>query len=142
MSRGRSFFFEAMRLRMSGFSTSCSATPDSAAPFSLSLVCARGRPPVGDRCDRDEDVRRELRLYRIMHLDRGLDLHRRHAVGNGKLRRAGDQTHIRAQPRQRLGDGIALLAGRMIGDEAHRIERLARRAGGDHGAEAGEGACA
>ena len=47
-----------------------------------------------------------------------------------------------ASPRRRRprggGDGVALLAGRAVGDVAHRIDRLVRRACGDQHALAGE----
>ena len=47
--------------------------------------------------------------------------------------RTGPETslHIGAQPGQRSGDRMALLAGRAVGDVAHRVDRLMRRAGGD-----------
>ena len=61
--------------------------------------------------DRHENIRRQLRLHRIMHLDGGFDLHRRNLIGKRKLGRSGDQAHVGAEARKRFGNGIALLAG-------------------------------
>ena len=48
-----------------------------------------------------------------------------------QVHRAGDQDHARAASDRSLGQRVAHLAARPIGDEAHRIERLLRGAGGD-----------
>ena len=49
----------------------------------------------------------------------------------GQIDRAADQRHLGAGGCRRRGDGVALLAGGAVGDVAHRIDRLVRRAGGD-----------
>ena len=63
----------------------------------------------------------------------GLDARR---VGQGD--RPADQRHIGTGLRRGAGDGVALLAGRTIGDVAHRIDRLVRRTRGDDNALAQE----
>ena len=55
------------------------------------------------------------------------------AGGVRLCRRSGDKRDVRAAARQRRSNGVALLAGRIIADVAHRIDRFARRAGGDQG---------
>ena len=58
-------------------------------------------------------------------------LHDVHAGRIGQIHRPADQRHLGAGARRRRGNGVALLAGRTVGDIAHRIDRLVRRAGGD-----------
>ena len=53
-------------------------------------------------------------------------------VGRQGERRRGDQRHRRPAAGRRLGQGVALLARRAVGDEAHRVERLAGAPGADH----------
>ena len=54
-----------------------------------------------------------------------------HARRIGQIHRPADQRHLGAGARRRRGNGVALLAGRAVGDIAHRIDRLVGRAGGD-----------
>ncbi len=49
----------------------------------------------------------------------------------GQVHRPAHQRHLGAGARRRRGNGVALLAGRAVGDIAHRIDRLVGRAGGD-----------
>ena len=49
-----------------------------------------------------------------------------------------NQHHLGAGGGRRCGDGVALLAGRAVGDVAHRIDRLVGRAGRDQHALAGK----
>ncbi len=49
------------------------------------------------------------------------------AEGAGSSTGPDTSTRVGARPRQGRGDGIALLAGGAVGEEAHRIERLMRR---------------
>ena len=58
--------------------------------------------------------------------------------GSGDAHRAADQRHPRAQRGERGGDGVALAAGGAVGDVAHRVDRLVRRAAGDQRVLAGE----
>ena len=51
--------------------------------------------------------------------------------GCGKLHRAGNQNHTRATLGRGFGECVAHLAAGAVGDEAHRVERLLRGAGGD-----------
>ena len=54
-----------------------------------------------------------------------------HARRIGQVHRPAHQRHVGAGGGRRRGDGVALLAGGAVGDIAHRIDRLVRRAGGD-----------
>ncbi len=62
-----------------------------------------------------------------------------HARRIGQIDRAGDQHDIGAGGGCRRGNGVALFARGAVGDVAHRIDRLAGRAGGDQDALAGRG---
>ena len=74
--------------------------------------------------------------HRRLHLGRRLDVDPRHAgrhVGGEGEGRDGDQGHGGPPPGGRLGHGVALLARRAVGQEAHRVEGLAGPAGAhDH----------
>ena len=56
----------------------------------------------------------------------------------GERRRAGDERHVGARLGGRLREREAHLARARVGDAAHRVDRLERRAGGDQHALAGE----
>ena len=58
--------------------------------------------------------------------------------GSGSVDRAADQRHLGAGRGRRARDRVALLAGGAVGDVAHRVDRLVRRAGRDEDALAGE----
>ena len=61
------------------------------------------------------------------------------AGGDGPVDR-GDEGDLRRRAERGLfGDGVALLARRSVGDEPHRVDRLAGAAGGDEHAQAGRG---
>ena len=91
------------------------------------LVRRFGRSPVRHGGHGDEDIRRQGLFDRRQHFQRGLHMHRLQPVRIGQGRRAGDQGDLRAQGGTGLCDRITLLAGRMVGDEADRIDRLTRR---------------
>ena len=55
-------------------------------------------------------------------------------TGTRHAQRAGDERTRRAAPPRRGGERDAHLAAAVIRDESHRIDRLARRAGGDEDA--------
>ena len=78
------------------------------------------------------DVGRQRGLHRLQHLLRGLDL-RRTSTPAGSASSTGPDTSVTSAPSARGGggDGVALLAGGAVGDVAHGIDRLVRRAGGD-----------
>ena len=65
-------------------------------------------------------------------------MHDRNARRIGQIHRPADQRHVGAGARGGCGDGVALLAGRTVGDIAHRIDRLVRRARRDQHALAFE----
>ena len=97
------------------------------------LLGARQRPIVGHRGGADEDRgARQLALHRGMHLLAALDIDAAHA---GRSRRAhtGPLTSTTSAPASlhRLRDREAHLAGAAVAHEAHRVDALARRAGGD-----------
>ena len=64
-----------------------------------------------------------------------------HAWRVGNVHRPRHQRHLGAGRCGGRGDGVALLAGRAVGDVAHRIDRLVGRPGGDQHAPAGERDC-
>ena len=102
------------------------------------LAGLRRHAPVGDGGGEDGDVGRQRGLRRRQHLARGLHPHHLHARGIGDAGGPAHERHLRAQRARLGGDGRALLAGRAVGDVAHRIDGLVRRAGGDEHAAAGE----
>ena len=121
---------------MSGFST----RPSRALPPACFLIFWRwlSDAPVGDRGGEDRDIGRQRRLDRRQHLPRRLDLHDGDAARIGHVHRAGNQHHLGAGRGRGRGDGVALLAGGAVGDVAHRIDRLVRRARSDEHALARE----
>ena len=95
-------------------------------------------PEVGDRGGHHDDVgRRRPGQHRVLHLGRGLDRHdldaRRRGPADG-----GDEGDVGAPAGRDLGDGVALLARRAVGDDAHRVDRLAGAARGDQHPDPGE----
>ncbi len=99
----------------------------SASLLFLDLVGRRLDAPIGDRRGADEYVGRQRRLDRREHFASRFDMTRFDAgrVGNGH--RAADQRHARARQPGGGGDGVSLLAGGAIGDEANGVDRLMRR---------------
>ncbi len=128
----------AMVLRMSGFSTS-SSLGEALAPFLIFSLASRRHAPVGDGGGEDGDVGRQRRAHGLQHLARGLDAHHLHAGRIGQVGRAADERHLGAERCGLGGDRRALLAGGAVGDVAHRIDGLVRRAAGDEHMAAGEG---
>ena len=124
--------------RMSGFSVSASG--GALPPLFLIFCVLRLRDaPVGDGGGEDRDVGGQRLLHRRQHLLRGFhldDASRRQDRAAPPARSPAS----RPRPRGRRGRGnrVALLAGGTVADEAHRIDRLMRRAGGDDHALAGE----
>ena len=101
----------------------------------------RGRgvgAPIGDRGGTNRDIGRQRSLACRQHLARRLDAHDFDARRIGLVGRARDQHAIGAEPRQRSGNGMALAAGGAVGDVAHGIDRLLRRAAGDERAAAAQ----
>ena len=97
----------------------------------LLLDLGAGRPrhlPVGDGGGTDRDVDRAGREAGRQHLVGRVDVDRAHARRIGDRHRATHQRDLGAEPREGRRDGMALLARGMVGDVAHRIDRLARRA--------------
>ena len=107
----------------------------------LFLDLARARPlgaPVGDGGGEYGDVGRQRLFDRFEHLPRGLDLDDGHSRRIGQVDRTAHQHDVGARCGRCRGDGVALLARRAVGDEAHRIDRLAGRTRGDEDALAGQ----
>ena len=92
------------------------------------LVRRIGDAPVGDGGGEDGDVAGQLLFAGVSICTARFDRHHLHARRHRQDDRARDQHRLGAQRHGRLGDGIALLARGMVGDVAHRIDRLARRA--------------
>ena len=62
--------------------------------------------------------------HRVAHLLRRADRHHLHHWWGGQALGGGDQHHPRAPVAGSLGDGVAHLARGMVGDDAHRVNRL------------------
>ena len=62
-------------------------------------------------------------------------------AGIGKLARSGDERYAGAEGARLRGDGHALLAGRTVGDIAHRVDRLERGTAGDDHVSSGQRTC-
>ena len=92
---------------------------------------ARG-PPVGDRGGHDHDVGGgRLAPHRGEQLLRGAHGHHLDAHGRRDLEVRRDQDDLRSAVARGLGEPDALPAARGVAEEADRVERLARAAGGD-----------
>ena len=90
------------------------------------------RPIVGDGGDADEDILRPSALHDFtMHVECTGDIDACHAARGWLADRPTDQGHLGARLARSAGDGKAHLAGREIGDAAHRVDRLEGRTGGD-----------
>src|SRR5436853_329049 len=104
------------------------------------LLRRLGDPPLALRRDHDHLVLVGVASSQGLagHVLRGrglddLDLGRRR---DGEVR--GEQRHVGAAAARFTREGHAHPAGRAVAEEAHRVERLARPAGGDEDAAAGE----
>ncbi len=94
-------------------------------------------PPIGHGRGADRDLDRQRRLARLEHVARGFDMRRTVTPGgSGSAVGPGDQHRLGAGARQRGRDGVALLARGAVGEIAHRVDRLVRRAAGDERAAA------
>jgi hypothetical protein len=96
----------------------------------------RGRGLLGaiirDRRGLDDDRRAlEVVEHRLAHLLGGLHGHEDGAGWRRERRGPCDQDHFGAAAQGCRREPVAHLARRAVRDVAHRIERLARRAGGD-----------
>ena len=82
-------------------------------------------------------ARRRPAHHCVLHLGRGLHRHdldaRRRGPADG-----GDEGDVGAAAGGHLGDGVALLARRAVGDDAHRVDGLAGAAGGHEHPHPGE----
>ena len=100
------------------------------------------RAEVGDGGGHDDDVGRRRRAPpsppASARRSRRRDVD---AGGHGEVD-GGDERDPRALGRGLGGDRVALLAAAAVGDDPHRVDRLAGAAGGDDDVEAGERAAA
>ncbi len=97
-----------------------------------------GDAPVGDGGRAYRDVDRKGRLAGRQHVARALDMDHGYPGRIAERGRAADQDGLRPEPRERYRDGMALFAGRTVGDVAHRIDRLEGRPAGHQRAPSGE----
>ena len=97
-----------------------------------------GDPPVRNRRGEDGGVGRQSGLDGGEHRPCALDMNDFHAGRIGQLDGPGHQRDGRACIRRGAGDGVTLLAGRAVGEIAHRVDRLVGRARGDEDAPAGQ----
>ena len=112
-----------------------------AAAASFLIFCAtvvRGAP-VGDRGGEDRR-RRPAAPLRRRAASRARSRRARSSRRADRAMSTGPETSVTSAPAAAAAarDRVALLAGRAVGDVAHRIDRLVRRAGGDDDALAGE----
>src|SRR5260221_12718347 len=83
---------------------------------------------IGDRGDRDEDIGLlHPRHHGFEHLARSDHVHALHARRSGERGDTGYQRHLRTCFKRCLRDGVAHLARALIGDPAHRVDRLIGR---------------
>ena len=110
-----------------------SARAGSAPPFFLIFcVAGIGDAPIGDRGGEDGDIGRQRRFDGRRASRAALSTWTVVTpAGSGRATGPGDQGDAGAGRRGGARDGVALLAGGAVGDVAHRIDRLVRRAGGD-----------
>ncbi len=97
-----------------------------------------GGAPVGDGGGEHGDVGRQATRDRFQHLLCGLDTNDADVRRIGQRDGTGNERHARAECGRCLGDGVALLAGRTVGDVAHGVDRLVRGAAGHQHVPPGE----
>ena len=99
------------------------------------LLRRAGGAIIGDGGGGDENVRSlGSRHDRLVHFDRTIHVDSFDTGWGLEIDRTADQDHPRARHRRRPGHGEAHFPAAVVADEAHRIERLAGRAGGNqHG---------
>ena len=141
-SRGRLVLRCAMVARMSGFSTSDSAGVPAFRLLDLFAIWRRRRASPRPRPRRPRNPPASPSRPRRASAAPISTLMILHADGIGNVDRSRHQHDVGAGRCGRCGDGVALLAGRAVGDVAHRIDRLVRRPRGDDDALAGERALA
>ena len=125
-----------MVLRMSGFSTS-SSRGSSLPPFLIfSLDCVATRQSATAAANTAMSAGRAA--CAAASISRAVSTRTTFTPGGSAIGGPADERHLarpaRAPPRR----WRALLAGRAVGDVAHRVDGLVRRAGGDQDAPAGE----
>ena len=94
--------------------------------------------PIGNCGGENCNVGGKRGLHGLQHLICRLHWHHAHARWNGKRHGSTDQSHLRTQFHRRFGNGIALLAGGMIGNVAHGVNGLARWASGNENVFSGQ----
>ena len=99
----------------------------------------RGDAPVGDRRSEDGNVGGKGRPHGLEHLGGSLHLDRLHPGGQGPRHRARHKGNPGAEPKGLCGDRRPLLAGRPVGNVAHRIDGLVRGAARHQHVPAGQG---
>ena len=127
----------AMVLRMSGFSTS-SSLGEALAPFLIfSVACVATRQSATAAAKMAMSAGSAART--ASSISRAVSTRTTFTpAGSAQVGRAADQRHVGAERRGLGGDRRALLAGGAVGDVAHRIDGLVRRAAGDEHVAAGE----
>ena len=123
--------------RTSAVGSSSMVSPDPSSRASLPGLGSAGRKSATAAAIRRSRRRRRPsplhpRARRRCHVD-ALD-----AGGDRQRDVRGDQRHLGAAPRRRLGEGDAHPAARAIADEADRVDLLTGPAGGDEDAATGQ----
>ena len=119
---------------------SAPASSAGAPPPSFLIFCPAPPPPASRRRRRRRRRYRPAARPRTRPASRARVSTRRSVDARrvGHRDRAAHQRDPRAEPGQRGGDGVALLAGAAVGDVAHRVDRLMRGAAGHQRVPAGE----
>ena len=123
---------------MSGFSTSAR---DGASPLGGFLIFWSRDPSIRQSATAAANIAMSTGSAASTAASickRRLDPNQLDAGGRRQIDRPGDQHRVGAERRGGGGDRIALLARGMVGDVAHRIDRLLRRSGGDQHPPAGQ----
>ena len=96
------------------------------------VLCHGGRAVVGHGGSLDDDILfRRPAGHRVKHILGGYDVHHFHIGGLFQIHRPGYQGDFRTPGGGGFGDGVAHLAGGVVGEVAHRVQGLLSGTGGD-----------
>src|SRR5262249_23559400 len=140
---GRCVFRLAIVARMSGFSTSASSgtvLPGCFFNFCSRVLATRQSATAAAKIAMSAGSVRST--ARVHHFARRFDLDHLDTLRVGDTYWARHQHDICTSGGRRGRDGVALLAGRAVGDIAYRVDRLVGRSGCDQHAPALQQLCA
>ena len=123
---------------MSGVRSSSTRMRSSAAFLSLPAKLRAGRKSATAAAISSTSARSNARGAGVLQLRGGLDVDVAHARVARERDVRRDDRHVGAERGRLLGEREAHPPRRAVADEAHGVDRLARAAGGDEHAQAGE----